>query len=432
MANTREQKPIVHSKKHLARLDRERRQTRLILAGFIGILVIVIGLIIYGYVDIKYLQPSRPVAEVGDTGIPVKSWQTRVRMERARLINQIQLYSQYQQYLGVDLSAQQQQILAQLNNSATIGQTVIDQMIDEEVIRREAAASGITASAQDVEQAIQAAYSYFPLGTPTATVTPTAVASPTLSPETLALVTITPTATVMPTPSVEPTSTQSPETSPTAVASSSPTPTAGPSATPLPTATPLTQQGFEDAFKSSVDQMAKMGLSEEQLRQLYEVQILRQRLLDKVTADVPHTQEQVWARHILVPDEAVAKVVRQRLVEGEDFAKVAAELSTDTSNKDKGGDLGWFAKGAMVPEFEAAAFSLKVGEISQPIKTQFGYHIIQVLAHGNVALSADAYEQARQSAFATFLAEARKKYNVVIHDNWRSIVPTDPAAPAAQ
>ena len=90
-----------------------------------------------------------------------------------------------------------------------------------------------------------------------------------------------------------------------------------------------------------------------------EVQILRQRLLDQVAADVSRTQEQVWARHILVPDEAVAEVVRQRILNGEDFATVAAEVSTDTGNKDKGGDLGWFAKGAMVPEFEQAAFALE-------------------------------------------------------------------------
>lgn len=432
MADPREQKPVVHSKKHLARLDRERRQTRFILAGFIGILVIVLGLLIYGFVDIKYLQPARPVAEIGDVGIPVKSWQTRVRMERARLINQIQLYSQYQQYLGVDLSAQQQQLLAQLNNSATIGQTVINQMIDEEVIRREAAARGISASTQDVEQAIQAAYAYFPLGTPTATITPTPVSSPTLSPETLALVTITPTATPLPTATTEAAPTPDPLGSPTAAVPGSPTPTVGPTATPMPTSTPLTKQGYEEAFRSSVDQMAKVGLSEDQLRQLYEVQILRKQLLDQVAADVSHTQEQVWARHILVPDEAVAEVVRQRLMKGEEFAKLAAEVSTDTSNKDKGGDLGWFAKGAMVPEFETAAFSLKIGEVSQPIKTQFGFHIIQVLAHGDVPLSADAFEQARQAAFATFLTDARTRYNVVIHDNWRSIVPTDPAAPTAQ
>jgi peptidyl-prolyl cis-trans isomerase D len=426
MANPREQKPVVHSKKHIARLERERRQTRLILFGFIGIVVIVVGLLIYGFVDTTYLQPRRPVAEIGDVDISVKDWQTRVRMERSRLIDQIQLYAQYQQYLGIDLSAQQQQLLSQLENSTSIGQTTIDQMIDEELIRQEAVARGISASSQDVDLVIQAAYEFYPLGTPTATITPAPVSAPTLSARTLALVTITPIATLTSTPTSEPTST------PDVLASPSPAPTEGPTSTPVPTSTPLTQQGYEDAYRTSVEQVTQVGLTEEQLRQLYEVQVLRQRLLDQIAADVPRTQEQVWARHILVPDQSVAEVVRQRIERGEDFAKVAAEVSTDTSNKDQGGDLGWFGKGAMVPEFENAAFGLEIGAISQPIQTQFGYHIIQVLAHGDVPLSAESYEQARQAAFSTWLEEARTEYSVVVHDNWQSIVPTDPAAPLAQ
>jgi parvulin-like peptidyl-prolyl isomerase len=199
----------------------------------------------------------------------------------------------------------------------------------------------------------------------------------------------------------------------------------------LPTATPLTQAGFDESYLNTIDQLAVDGLSETEWRQLYESDLLRQRLLDEITADVPRTQEQAWARHILVPDEAIALVVRGRLDQGEDFAAVAAEVSTDTSNKDRGGDLGWFGKGAMVPEFETAAFTLSIGEISEPVKSQFGWHIIQVLARGEVTLTAEAYESARQSAFETWLTEARAKYNVVTYDSWRSIVPDDPAAPVA-
>jgi parvulin-like peptidyl-prolyl isomerase len=178
-----------------------------------------------------------------------------------------------------------------------------------------------------------------------------------------------------------------------------------------------------------VDQLAEDGLTEAGLRQLYEIDILRKQLLNEIAAAVPHAQEQVWARHILVASEAAAMVVRGRLEQGEDFAKLAAQASTDTSNKDSGGDLGWFGKGAMVAEFESAAFDLKIGEISQPVKTQFGYHIIQVLAHGEVPLDADAYERARQTAFDEWLIEARTTYGVITYDNWRGIVPTDPAAP---
>jgi len=431
MANPREQRPVLHTKKHLARLERERRQTRYILAAFIGILVIVIGLVIYGYVDIKYLQPRRPVAEVGDVAISAQDWQARVRMERRRLISEVQLYQQYQEYLGVDLSAQQQNILTQLNAVMPIGQSVLSDMVDEEIIRQEAAARGISVGAAEVEAAIQASFRYFPQGTPTPSITPSPVAPPTLSADTLALVTITPTATAFQTPSVPPTPTVDPLITPSATVRASPTPTAGPTSTPLPTATPLTQAGFDESYRNTIEQLAADGLSEAEWRQLYEGDLLRQRLLDEITADVPRTQEQAWARHILVSEESIAVSVRLRLDKGQDFAAVAAEVSTDTSNKDRGGDLGWFGKGAMVPEFETAAFTLPIGEISEPVKTQFGWHIIQVLARGEVALTADAYESARQTAFEAWLTEARTKYNVVTYDTWQSIVPDDPAAPLA-
>ncbi len=357
-------------------------------------------------------------------------------MQRQRLINQVQLYQQYSQYFGMDLSSQEQQILSQLNSTSTMGQTVLDQMIDEELIRQESAKRGIVASTQEVEQSIQASFQYYPSGTPTPSVTPTPVTLPTLSADTLALVTITPTPTLFMTPTASPTSTPNPAATATPISSPTASPTAGPSptitptSTPIPTATPYTLQGFETAYNDSVQQIVSQGLTEAQVHDLYVNNVLRQKLVDQITADVPRTQDEVWARHILVADEATANAVRARLVAGEDFAKVAAEVSTDTSTKDNGGDLGWFGKGKMVPEFEAAAYSLKVGEISQPVKSQFGYHIIQVLAHQEIPLDASSYDQAKQTAFNDWLTKARDEYKVKTYDIWQNIVPTDPAAPA--
>jgi peptidyl-prolyl cis-trans isomerase C len=89
-------------------------------------------------------------------------------------------------------------------------------------------------------------------------------------------------------------------------------------------------------------------------------------------------EEEIHARHILVGSEAEAEAVEKRLKAGEDFAKVAKELSKDTGSD--GGDLGWFTREKVVPEFANAAFKLKVGDISAPVKSEFGWHIIQVLA----------------------------------------------------
>ena len=87
-------------------------------------------------------------------------------------------------------------------------------------------------------------------------------------------------------------------------------------------------------------------------------------------------EEEIHARHILVATEAEAKEIQERLKKGEDFATVAKEKSKDPSAE--GGDLGFFGRGQMLKPFEDAAFQLKEGEISNPVQTQFGWHIIKV------------------------------------------------------
>lgn len=436
MANPRDGKPVLHTKKHIARLERERQQTRLILFAFIGIVAVVIGLLAYGYLDINYLQTRRAVAKIGNVSITTGEWQARVSMERGRLINQMATYQQYAQVFGIDTTQQVQQIAAQLSDSTSLGQSVLDQLVDEELIRQEAAKRGITASPAEIDKAIQESYRYYANGTPTPTITPTQVIFPTLSADTLKIVTITPTPTQILTPTTAPTATLDPLASPTVTPTLAQTFTPGPTATvtptsaPQPTATPYTLQGFQNQYKKGVDSLVQLGLTADQVRKLYETNVLRDKLLAIITADTPRTQKQVWARHILVKDEATAKTVEDRLAKGEDFATVAKELSTDTGSAAKGGDLGWFGKGAMVAEFEAAAFSQKVGEIGQPVKSQFGYHIIQVLAHENVPLDATGYAQAQQQAFLDWLKSLRTEYQVKTFDIWQTIVPTDPAVPA--
>ena len=85
----------------------------------------------------------------------------------------------------------------------------------------------------------------------------------------------------------------------------------------------------------------------------------------------------VKASHLLVKTEEEALKLKEEIVAGKEFAKVAQEVSLCPSGQN-GGDLGYFTKGQMVKEFEDACFSMEVGEVSAPIKTQFGYHLIQL------------------------------------------------------
>ncbi|MCG6552637.1 MAG: peptidylprolyl isomerase [Candidatus Magnetominusculus sp. LBB02] len=89
-------------------------------------------------------------------------------------------------------------------------------------------------------------------------------------------------------------------------------------------------------------------------------------------------QEQIKASHILVKTEEEAKSAAEKIKKGEAFASVAKAVSIDKMTAEKGGDLGYFSKGQMEPSFDEAVFKLKKGEVSPPVKTTFGYHIIQV------------------------------------------------------
>ena len=131
---------------------------------------------------------------------------------------------------------------------------------------------------------------------------------------------------------------------------------------------------------------------------------LREILRRAFYSEAPTSSEQVRARHILVDTEEEANIVIERLTAGEDFADLASELSKDTSNKEKGGELGWFPRGIMVKQFEEIAFSLPAGQTSDPVRTPFGFHVIKV-EEGPIkrALDPALLEQTRARHFDDWL-----------------------------
>lgn len=171
--------------------------------------------------------------------------------------------------------------------------------------------------------------------------------------------------------------------------------------------------------------------------------------LDKnhATLDKP---EQVRARHILVADLKTANAVEAQLKAGAKFDDLAKKYSTDPSSKDKGGELGYFQKGQMVPAFQDAAYKQKIGLVGPPVKSPFGYHIIQVeerkpaqiasLANSHDSIRDTLKQQQEQTQIPQFLQTLRSKATIVVFDDrlkdaFPSPAPSVPAsgapAPAA-
>lgn len=230
------------------------------------------------------------------------------------------------------------------------------------------------------------------------------------------------------------------------------------------TVTPAEIAKIEDQYKSQYpggqwDELLKArGMTEQDVQDI----LRRQIILDKaVGGNVKVTDAQISAyfnknhaqfdkpamtraRHILVPDLKTAQKVEADLKSGKDFAAEAKQYSTDPGSRDKGGELGWFRKGQMVPAFEQYAFSAPIGKISPPVKSPFGYHVIQVEERkpGSTATLASAKDQIAQQLrsqqesplIPQFLQSLQSQANIQVNDpRFAGIFPT-PApsiAPAA-
>jgi parvulin-like peptidyl-prolyl isomerase len=386
------------------------------------------------------------VAIVEGTEIKGHEFQDRARLNRRFLIDSyVQTYQEfldYQPFFGDDPSFQQQyytalvQITLQLDPIAG-GEAAINQLVDEQLLELEAVEMEIEISDEQVENDLRTILGFFPDGSPTPPVIPTAASTSTLSPAQYAIVSPTPTASVTPTASSTSEASATPAeitgtaevtaTAATAAATNppeeSPTPTLSP--------TPYTLEGYQSLLADFyTGYQSDLGISQDEIRDFIRATLLREAIKDLIAADLPRTQEQVWARHILVYTEEEAQVVAHRLDVGDDWSDLAAELSIDESNAALGGDLGWFPMGAMVDPFGTVAFGLSIGEISEPVQTEFGWHIIQVLGHEDRPLDQNGYEQLREQKMTEYLQGLREKYSWEIFDAWQAMAPDEPQIPA--
>ncbi|MDK9698027.1 MAG: peptidylprolyl isomerase [Siculibacillus sp.] len=192
-------------------------------------------------------------------------------------------------------------------------------------------------------------------------------------------------------------------------------------------ATAATKAGLDqsDAFKARMDQVRTQLLIAEFLKAKVETAITEEVIKARYDKDVKafDPPEEIQARHILVKTEDEAKKIIADLAKGGDFAAIAKEKSEDPGSATQGGDLGFFAPGDMVPEFETAAKTLAVGEVTKaPVKSQFGWHVIKLEGKRKqpVPALADVRDQVKQAlvgeTFSKMLEDLKKAAKIEVDE----------------
>lgn len=349
MAKRKPEEKREETRKQVTLRRRDAEANRRVMIALLSVGALVVLLIAAGVIQELVIKPNQPIAIVNDTRISQRDYQQLVK------------YTWFQQ--------------REITDPEGSSLEVLDEAIDVELLREQARQRGIVVTEDEITEAIEKLFGY-------QRVPPTPVPTPTSDPN--------------------------------AAAGSEPTPT------PRPTPTPVTLEAYQQAYKDYLARLkTAIGMSEADFRKLVvERDLLQQKLYEEITKDVPTMAEQVRARHILIvvrtpvptpqptptggptPDpnatpaptpaptpeprdeaQALALIteIQQKLSAGEDFAELAKQYSDDPGSKDRGGDLGWFPRNSgFVQEFEEAAFKLQPGEVSPPVRTQFGYHLIKV------------------------------------------------------
>jgi hypothetical protein len=404
-----------------SRSEREAQANRIVLivsAALAGLIVLIIGVAV---LIENVIQPNQAVAVVAGQNITSHDFQRRVVFERYNRGRQLgSIIQQFgQEFAGQFLGNPQSpygQMYQQLQIPSLLGQAVLDEMINGKLIQMYANANNISLNDSEIDK--QLGYDPNP-PTATLTTTPSTTPSPFVSP----------TPTTTPTPTLAPTHT--------------PTLTVTPLPTGIPTVTPgatEARQQFDKNIKNYYDLVGKQtGFNEAEIRQYFAEQALREKVRKALFGEPLEKQEQSKVRHILVTTEAQAKDVMAALQAGESFASLAKAVSMDDGNQDQqpgggsgsaaqGGDLGWKGRGAYVTEFEDAVWSdkTKVGDVLGPIKTQFGYHIIQVTGRETRTLTESEKSEAQDKQFADWVKKQRDEKGVQIFDLWRDRTPDSP------
>jgi peptidyl-prolyl cis-trans isomerase D len=404
------------TRRQLSRAQREARLQRIIVIGTAVVVLAVIGAMSYGVIRDRIIVPNKVLATVNGEEITVKEYQDRVLFE-------------YWLYARNPMS----QFGGPFNPL-----DVLDTMVDDIIVAQKAEEMGITFTDEEIAEKLELLFGYDagdpePTSSPFPTDVPTSDASPTVT----ATFVLTPTTT--PTGTPDPAATEAPTEEPTEESTGEPTgepteteePTVEPTFTPAPTSTPINEEDYNKAKGDVVTEAVTMTeMTEEEfeavLVEWVRANVLREELAKELDYTIAETNPTVHAAHILVNSEEEAQEILDQLEDGESFEELAAELSRDTVSAYKGGDLGWIVKGDMVEQFEEVAFNTPVGDISDPVQSQFGWHLIKVYDRVEKPTTPIEQETEKQTQFTEMIEEWKAEADIDIDDNYPSFVPPLP------
>jgi parvulin-like peptidyl-prolyl isomerase len=340
------------SLRQISRRDREQRMRRLIviLAGALAaVILLVLG---FGYWRENVVRAQETAAVIFGESITADELLRRTRPQLADFDQRIAAFRAN----GLTQQAAQMQM-----QRATMPQSVLNALIEDKVIRREASSRGVSVTPEEVDARLrQVVANRDAANNPAPAPTPAPPA-------------------------------------PTAVG----TPTPRPTATPIPT---LTSDRYGPALQDLLNQT---GYQEESLREALESALYEEKLRAAIGEEVPAVQEQVRARQIVLKTKEEADAALEQLRGGAAFEELAASQSQDSATKDKGGDLGWLPKMGRDISFDETLFALEPGQLSEAVQTLSGWSIIQVLERDPARpVEAQQLETLRSQRYSNWLTVA--------------------------
>jgi peptidyl-prolyl cis-trans isomerase D len=400
------------------RQQRQRRQIFLVVGAIVALLLLVL---VVGLVNELIVKPTQPVAVVTGRPIALRDWQTRVRLQRAQLILGIEDLAEA---LGQDIGQVQQFAGQQINlllDDQTLGQLVLDELIDEEIIRQGAAARGIAVSDADLQKELEESFNYFegvsPTATPTSTQTP--VPTPSLTPIPTAVIT-------------EVVATVTPQ----------PTPTVGPTSTPLPTSTPVTLESYEESLAEVLGRFKDLGIQETAFMELIRAQMLEERLRDALAAEqgVPNEAQQASFFYLTIGEEDEAEALLGQ-VTSQGFLTVWNGIRSRTPEEAEersasARELIWRTQEDVAALFSSdvaeVVFNLPIGQPSEllvvPSMTDEAgdtFYLVQVSGREVRPLTQTEIDNLKNQAMQLWL-DAQRTVDVEVFDRWRMNVPRRP------